>query len=78
MGEPLEPPSSWRKVLVGGADIAHDDRCGHHVEMLTIRPATPKDVPEILKLIRELAQYEKLAHFVVITAFWFSDVILLE
>jgi GNAT superfamily N-acetyltransferase len=36
--------------------------------MLNIRSATPNDVPEILKLIRELAEYEKLAHLVVITA----------
>lgn len=27
-----------------------------------IRPATPNDVPEIARLIRELAEYEKLAH----------------
>ena len=36
--------------------------------MLSIRPATADDIPEILKLIRELAEYEKLAHLVVITA----------
>ena len=36
--------------------------------MLTIRAATPNDTPEILKLIRELAEYEKLAPLVVITA----------
>jgi len=35
--------------------------------MLNIRPATPNDIPEILKLIRELAEYEKLAHEVVAT-----------
>ncbi len=29
---------------------------------MTIRPATPADVPAILGLIRELAEYEKLAH----------------
>ncbi|MFB3924223.1 MAG: hypothetical protein ACE145_21080 [Terriglobia bacterium] len=34
--------------------------------MLNIRPAT--DIPEILKLIRELVEYEKLAHLVVGTA----------
>jgi GNAT superfamily N-acetyltransferase len=27
--------------------------------MLNIRPATPDDIPEILKLIRELAEFEK-------------------
>jgi N-acetylglutamate synthase-like GNAT family acetyltransferase len=27
--------------------------------MLTIRPATPDDIPEILAFIRELAEYEK-------------------
>jgi len=36
--------------------------------MLTIRAATPSDIPDILKLIRELAEYEKLADQVVITA----------
>jgi GNAT superfamily N-acetyltransferase len=36
--------------------------------MLTIRPATPNDISEILKLIRELAEYEKLADHVVVTA----------
>jgi N-acetylglutamate synthase-like GNAT family acetyltransferase len=35
--------------------------------MLTIRPATPEDIPEILDLIRELAEYEKLTHLVAIT-----------
>ncbi len=36
--------------------------------MLTIRNATADDVPLILQLIRELAEYEKLAHLVVATA----------
>ena len=36
--------------------------------MLTIRNATADDVPLILQLIRELAEYEKLAHLVVVTA----------
>lgn len=31
-----------------------------------IRPATPNDVPAIAKLIRDLAEYEKLAHAVVL------------
>ena len=35
--------------------------------MLNIRPATPVDTPLILQLIRELAEYEKLAHEVVAT-----------
>ena len=35
--------------------------------MLNIRPATPSDIPEILKLIHELAEYEKLTHLVAIT-----------
>lgn len=29
---------------------------------LSIRPATPADLPLIAELIRELADYEKLAH----------------
>ena len=36
--------------------------------MVNIRPAVPEDIPEILQFIRELAEYEKLAHLVVITA----------
>src|SRR5215204_2368937 len=32
-----------------------------------IRPATPADVPMIVHLIRSLAEYEKLAHAVVLT-----------
>jgi len=36
--------------------------------MLNIRPATPNDIPEILQLIRELAEYEMLADQVVVTA----------
>ncbi len=36
--------------------------------MLNIRPATPIDIPEILKFIRELAEYEKLADQAVATA----------
>jgi len=35
--------------------------------MLNIRPAAPNDIPEILKLIRELAEYEKLADQMVAT-----------
>jgi len=34
---------------------------------LTIRPATPADVPLILSLVREIAEYEKLLHEVVAT-----------
>jgi len=34
---------------------------------LTIRPATPADVPLVLSFIRELADYEKLSHEVVAT-----------
>ena len=36
--------------------------------MLSIRNATAGDVPLILQLIRELAEYEKLSHLVVATA----------
>jgi len=35
--------------------------------MASIRPARPADVPAILRLIRALAEYEKLAHEVVAT-----------
>src|SRR5690242_8123229 len=35
--------------------------------MLSIRAATPADTPEILALIRELPEYEKLAHAAVAT-----------
>lgn len=52
----------------GGAYIAHSATCAIIEPMLNIRPAAPDDIPEILKLIRELAEYEKLAHLVVITA----------
>jgi len=34
---------------------------------LTIRPATPEDVPQILAMIRELAEYERALHEVVAT-----------
>jgi GNAT superfamily N-acetyltransferase len=34
---------------------------------ITVRPATPADVPLILAFIRELAEYEKLAHEVTAT-----------
>lgn len=34
---------------------------------VTIRPATPADVPEILALVRELAEYERARHEVVAT-----------
>jgi len=33
----------------------------------TLRPAAPADLPAIVGLIRELAEYEKLAHLVVVT-----------
>ncbi|MBA4028955.1 MAG: N-acetyltransferase [Planctomyces sp.] len=34
---------------------------------LTIRPASPADVPLVLGMVKELAQYERLAHEVVAT-----------
>ncbi len=34
---------------------------------MTIRPATPADLPLIARLVRELAEYEKLAHQAVAT-----------
>jgi GNAT superfamily N-acetyltransferase len=34
---------------------------------VSIRPAAPADIPEILRFIQELAEYEKLAHEVVAT-----------
>lgn len=34
---------------------------------VTVRPATPDDVPEILAMIRELAEFERAAHEVVAT-----------
>jgi GNAT superfamily N-acetyltransferase len=36
--------------------------------MLTIRPATPADIPEILQFIRELAEYEREPQAAVATA----------
>lgn len=38
-----------------------------HDAAISIRPASPDDVPLILSLIRELAEYEKLSHEVVAT-----------
>ena len=35
--------------------------------MLTIRPAEPKDAPLVFDFVRELAEYERLAHEVVAT-----------
>ena len=35
---------------------------------IQLRPATRTDVPEILAFVRELAEYEKLAHEAVATA----------
>src|SRR5262245_41589909 len=40
---------------------------GHSMSEADIRPATPADVPTIVQLIRELAEYEKLLHEVVAT-----------
>jgi GNAT superfamily N-acetyltransferase len=34
---------------------------------ILVRPATPSDVPLILELIRELAEYERLSHAVIAT-----------
>jgi GNAT superfamily N-acetyltransferase len=34
---------------------------------ITVRPATPADVPAILGFVRELAEYERLSHAVVAT-----------
>ena len=52
----------------GDADIGLPARCAMIKFMLNIRPATPNDIPEILKFIRELAEYEKLVHQAVATA----------
>ena len=41
--------------------------------MLTIREATPADVPEMLAFIRELAEYEKLSHEVEATEAMIGD-----
>src|SRR6478752_6433835 len=38
-----------------------------------IRPATPADVPTIARLIRELAEYERLAHEVVLSEAALAD-----
>ena len=38
-----------------------------NVANVTIRPATPGDVPLILALVRELAEFEKLPHWVTAT-----------
>jgi GNAT superfamily N-acetyltransferase len=37
-------------------------------ESFTIRSCTPTDVPDVLRLVRALAEYEKLAHLAVATA----------
>jgi GNAT superfamily N-acetyltransferase len=44
--------------------------------MMTIRPATPDDVPLILRFIRELAEYERLLHEVVATEARLRDTLL--
>lgn len=38
-----------------------------NTQTLSIRPATPADVPLVLSFIRDLADYEKLTHLVVAT-----------
>src|SRR5690349_6025892 len=40
---------------------------GMTTSLHTLRPATPADLPAIVGLIRELADFEKLAHLVVVT-----------
>jgi GNAT superfamily N-acetyltransferase len=40
---------------------------------LSIRPATPEDLPLIASLVRELAEYEKLAHQAVATETDFAE-----
>ena len=40
---------------------------GDDAHLLSLRPAAPADVPLVLALIRELAEYERLAHEVVAT-----------
>jgi GNAT superfamily N-acetyltransferase len=44
-------------------------------EKLNIRKAEPKDIPEITKLIKELAEYEKLLHLVKTTEMNIEDVL---
>jgi GNAT superfamily N-acetyltransferase len=40
------------------------DKPGRSPGVIMIRPATPDDVPVIAKLIRDLAEYERMAHVV--------------
>src|ERR1700738_2337166 len=41
-------------------NVARDASCGHSRRpMLVLRPAEPGDVPSIVQLIRELAEYER-------------------
>ncbi len=41
----------------------------------TVRPARPEDVPEILALVRELAEYERSAHEVLATEGMLADLL---
>ena len=47
--------------------MTDDSGTAAHASTGTIRPATPADVPEILALVRELADYERSAQEVVAT-----------
>jgi GNAT superfamily N-acetyltransferase len=53
-----------------GPHLGRAPRCGacYNVRMLRIRPATRKDIPQILELIRALAAYEKAPQEAVATA----------
>jgi GNAT superfamily N-acetyltransferase len=62
--------STLRELLNGGSKEMSKARsvCDNgSMSKLNLRAATPTDVPEILALIRELAEYEKLSHQVVAT-----------
>ena len=53
-------------VAVAGATAAHNARMQPNA--YSLRPAAPGDVPAIVGLIQELADFEKLSHLVVVTA----------
>jgi hypothetical protein len=47
--------------------VRDDARDNEFMSTHTLRPATPADLPVVVGLIRELAEYERLSHLVVVT-----------
>src|SRR6185437_10768502 len=54
-------PAAWHIQCLSRGNWSHHMRADMN-DTITIRPATPEEVPLVLEFIRDLARYERLEH----------------